>query len=234
MSSSDDPANNDDDDNQQNNRSNEDPSSNEFRNLFHANDDDADDGSSNSNMQLEPEEGQEVPIGVNGAGGVGVVNYYGGVADVNWVAAVEEANNDGFDAEEVPPLPPPPIDGGAVEVVVIPNNIENNNLQQEPPQQQQQLREEAIVVEGEGVIGPQLQQQVEGAAPSESVQLWEEVAFGLEKNQTGKPPPPFVLVFNYLFRSGLCSERGECCLYLPPPSRNKCPAAPFALLNSIR
>ena len=60
----------------------------------------------------------------------------------------------------------------AAEAVVIPNHLD-----------------EAIVANEEGeeevMIGPQEEQQQQGA-PTEIVQLWEEVAYGLEKNQTGK------------------------------------------------
>eukprot|EP00984_Skeletonema_dohrnii_P006590 scaffold2358_cov105-Skeletonema_dohrnii-CCMP3373.AAC.1 len=133
-----------------------DPSSNEFQNLFHEND---------TSMQLDPRgegihwNGDSIP-----ANEVGVFNS-------NYEVDLGE------EQYGVPPLPPP-VDNE--EVVVIPNNIEQ---QQGEPQ-----REEVVVVEGE-IIGPQLQQQQqaveeEEGVPVETVQLWEEVAFGLEKNQT--------------------------------------------------
>eukprot|EP00984_Skeletonema_dohrnii_P027108 scaffold16561_cov77-Skeletonema_dohrnii-CCMP3373.AAC.1 len=134
-----------------------DPSSNEFQNLFHEND---------TSMQLDPRgegiiwNGDSIP-----ANEVGVFNR-------NYEVDLGE------EQYGVPPLPPP-VDDAAEAVVVIPNNIEQQ--QQGEPQ-----REEVVVVEGE-IIGPQLQQQAveeEEGVPVETVQLWEEVAFGLEKNQT--------------------------------------------------
>ena len=140
------------------NNNNEDPSSNEFQNLFHEND---------TSMQLDP----------RGEG----IHWNGDSIPANEVG-VFNSNYDEVDLGEeqygVPPLPPP-VDNE--EVVVIPNNVEQQ--QQGEPQ-----REEVVVVEGE-IIGPQLQQQAveeEEGVPVETVQLWEEVAFGLEKNQTGK------------------------------------------------
>ena len=142
------------------NNNNEDPSSNEFQNLFHEND---------TSMQLDP----------RGEG----IHWNGDSIPANEVG-VFNSNYDEVDLGEeqygVPPLPPP-VDNEAEEVVVIPNNVEQQ--QQGEPQ-----REEVVVVEGE-IIGPQLQQQAveeEEGVPVETVQLWEEVAFGLEKNQTGK------------------------------------------------
>lgn len=71
-------------------------------------------------------------------------------------SVTSSANND-----DVPPLPPPV--GG--EAVVIPNNAGREDSE-------------------EVIIGPQMPQQV--GVPRETVQLWEEVAYGLEKNQTGE------------------------------------------------
>ena len=137
-----------------------DPSSNEFQNLFHENND--------TSMQLDPRgdgihwNGDSIP-----ANEVGVFNSNYEVVDL------------GEEQYGVPPLPPP-VDNEAEEVVVIPNNIENGL------QQGEQQREEVVVVEGE-IIGPQQQAvEEEEGVPVETVQLWEEVAFGLEKNQTGK------------------------------------------------
>jgi len=152
------------------NNNNEDPSSNEFQNLFHEND---------TSMQLDP----------RGEG----IHWNGDSIPANEVG-VFNSNYDEVDLGEeqygVPPLPPP-VDNE--EVVVIPNNVEQQ--QQGEPQQ----REEVVVVEGE-IIGPQLQQQQqaveeEEGVPVETVQLWEEVAFGLEKNQTGK----FYLFCDFVF-----------------------------------
>jgi len=188
-----------------NNNDNEaDPSSNEFQNLFHENND--------TSMQLDPRgegihwNGDSIP-----ANEVGVFNSNYEVVDL------------GEEQYGVPPLPPP-VDNEAEEVVVIPNNVE----QQGEPQ-----REEVVVVEGE-IIGPQLQQQQqaveeeEEGVPVETVQLWEEVAFGLEKNQTGK---------FYLFLTFILSElimRGRGGLVVPLHfNRNQLPYPLMPFFNSI-
>lgn len=149
------------------NRTNDDPAANNYQNLFHDSNERAEDVNP---MQLDVAGHDDRTIG-------GVINGY--------VAG-----------EAVPPLPPPLDDpsnnNGGGEVVLIPNTVDHHGTGADNLGEQQQ-REEAIVVEGE-IIGPmpqlQLQQgdggQLQAGVPVETVQLWEEVAYGLEKNQTGK------------------------------------------------
>lgn len=154
---------------------NNDPATNNYQNLFH---DSSERGGEDVNpMQLDV--GHEDPVGRNDWSGGG---SNGGVTN-------------GYDTgEAVPPLPPPLDDstnsGG--EVVLIPNTVDHHGGGGSDNLEREQQREQAIVVEGE-IIGPMPQQrqeqegaQLQAGVPVETVQLWEEVAFGLEKNQTGK------------------------------------------------
>ena len=188
----------------------DDPSSNEFQNLF-SDGQEEEEGVNNYGMQLDDNVGNRLVMQLNQhhhrqevhPQGGRVVNFdvdepiegdTTGVGDDNAtvINAVVEA------VPPPPPLPPPigvdNVTGGGA--VVIPSNNEeqqqredviavdqNNNNgdeevmigpRQQPLQQQQQhVQEEEVVVE-------------EGGAPIEVVKLWEEVAFGLEKQQTGK------------------------------------------------
>ncbi len=186
------PANNGDGGINNGSSSSNDPATNNYQNLFH--DSSERGGEDNINpMQLDVAGHEEEDV----VSSTGRNDWNGGDGVTNGYDGSEEA---------VPPLPPPLDDvdsssaGGGGEVVLIPNTVDhhhrnnNNNLEGEEQPQQQQQREEAIVVEGE-IIGPMPQQQqrqeeagvqLQAGVPVETVQLWEEVAFGLEKNQTGK------------------------------------------------
>lgn len=200
----------------------DDPSSNEFQNLF-SDGQQEEEGVNNYGMQLDDNVGNHLAMQLNQHRHRQQLHPLGGRV-VNF--DVDETIEDGTAVinaavEAVPPPPPlpPPIGvnnvtgGGAV---VIPSNNEeqredviavndNNNHNdgeevmigpRQQPQQQQPVQEEEEVEEG--------------GAPIEVVKLWEEVAFGLEKQQTGK----FVFV---LF---VCQELLCLCLALlvPPPS----------------
>ena len=177
MNPSDDPAlssgppNNDNDEDDTNN----DPSSNEFQNLFHdASSSEANNSTSGTNMQLEPG-GYEVSTNGQWTSSDGMGINERRLQQLLFPNEQQQGRELGIMDAAVPPLPPP-LDST--------NNGEHGG--------QQQQREEAIVVVGE-IIGPQPQQQQEEeveqettGVPVETIQLWEEVAYGLEKNQTGE------------------------------------------------
>jgi hypothetical protein len=203
----------------------DDPSSNEFQNLFSdGTTPQEEEGVNNYGMQLDDNVGNHLAMQLNQHRHRQQLHPLGGrVVNFDVDETIEGGDNDvviNAAVEAVPPPPPlpPPIGvnnvtGGGSGAVVIPSNNEEQ-------------REDVIAVndnnhnDGEEVmIGPRQQPQQqpvqeeeeveeEGGAPIEVVKLWEEVAFGLEKQQTGK----FVFV---LF---VCQELLWLCLalLLPP------------------
>jgi len=209
----------------------DDPSSNEFQNLFSdGTTPQEEEGVNNYGMQLDDNVGNHLAMQLNQHRHRQQLHPLGGrVVNFDIDETIEGGDDDDVvinaAVEAVPPPPPlpPPIGvnnvtGGGSGAVVIPSNNEeqredviavndNNNHnggeevmigpRQQPQQQQQQPVQEEEEVEEEG------------GAPIEVVKLWEEVAFGLEKQQTGK----FVFV---LF---VCQELLWLCLAsLLPPS----------------
>lgn len=228
MNPSDDPAlssgpqNNDNDEDDTNN----DPSSNEFQNLFHdassSENNNNNSSASGTNMQLEPG-GYEVST--NGqwtsSDGMGINERRLQQLLFPNEQQQQQGRELGIMDAAVPPLPPP-LDST--------NNGEHGG--------QQQQREEAIVVVGE-IIGPQPQQQQQEeeveqettGVPVETIQLWEEVAYGLEKNQTGELSTLlFCLQVAGLLFIILLGGRGDD-LYLPLLSQGfmSCPLLPFTI-----
>lgn len=191
-----------------------DPSSNEFQNLFSDGQQEEQEGVNNNyGMQLDNDNvgSDHLVMQLNQHQYRQEVHPQGGrVVNFDVDDTIEGDTTGGDDnaavinavVEAVPPPPPlpPPIDvdnvtgaGGGSGAVVIPSNneeqhredviaVDHNNHhngeevmigpRQQPQQQQQPVQEEDV--------------EEEGGAPVEVVKLWEEVAFGLEKQQTGK------------------------------------------------
>lgn len=169
------------------------PSSNEFRNLF----DDAD--GNNNVMQLE-EAGEQPQLSVVERALLrqGIVGNDGDISGgENNVILQVEADGEGDFETPVPPLPPPPARNGPPAdnnaVMVIPNNGDHQYQGgHHQPRSQQSLQQQ---VQQHQVVRQEARQQQQQGVPTEIVQLWEEVGRGLEKNQTGK----FLFMHNFWF-----------------------------------